>query len=179
MPDVPEDVLEMMVGFSSEPNPDLLPWNRRQRRRHNRSKGLVIHLFSGADTGRWKGTLPDEMDWIFLDLELGNGFNLHNVNVWSYVCSLARSGRVKAIVGGPPCRTTSRLRTKGPPGPRRVRGRGSDRWGLEGLTARERERDSALVVKQVGLWHLADQNREGSEPVAFLLESFQDPASYV
>ena len=117
----------------------------------------MIRLFSGADTGRWKGALPDDMDWIFLDLQLGDGFNMHNVNVWSYVCSLARSGRVKAIVGGPPCRTTSRLRCKGPPAPRRVRGRGSDRWGLEGLTAREREQvrgDSALVVQQVGLWHL-------------------------
>ena len=148
-----------MVGFSSEPSPELLPWNRRQRRRHQRSRGLVIHLFSGADTGRWKGTLPDDMDWIFLDLELGDGFNVHNANVWSYVCSLARSGKVKGVVGGPPCRTTSRLRCKGPPGPRRVRGRGDDRWGLEGLTAREREQvrgDSALVVKQVGLWHLAD-----------------------
>ena len=134
MPDVPEDVLEMMVGFSSEPNPELLPWNRRQRRRHQRSRGLVIHLFSGADTGRWKGTLPDDMDSIFLDLELGDGFNVHNANVWSYMCLLARSGKVKGIVGGPPCRTTSRLRCKGPPGPRRVRGRGSDRWGLEGLT---------------------------------------------
>ena len=74
----------------------------------------------------------------------------------------------------------------GAPGPRRVRGRGSDRWGLEGLTAREREQvrgDSALVVtealKQVGLWHLADEHREGPEPVAFLLESPQDPASYM
>ena len=107
---------------------------------------------------------------------------MHNVNVWSYVCSLARSGKVKAIVGGPPCRTTSRLRCKGPPGPRRVRGRGSDRWGLEGLTAREREQvrgDSALVVKQVGLWYLAEEHREGPEPVAFLVESPQDPISYM
>ena len=112
MPDVPEDVLEMMVGFSSEPSPELLPWNRRQRRRHQRSRGLVIHLFFGADTGRWKGTLPDDMDWIFLDLELGDGFNVHNANVWSYVCSLARSGKVKGVVGGPPCRTTSRGATR-------------------------------------------------------------------
>ena len=78
--------------------------------------------------------MPDDMDSIFLDLELGDGFNVHNANVWSYMCLLARSGKVKGIVGGPPCRTTSRLRCKGPPGPRRVRGRGSDRWGLEGLT---------------------------------------------
>ena len=94
----------------------------------------------------------------------------------------SRSGKVKGVVGGPPCRTTSRLRCRGPPGPRRVRGRGADRWGLEGLTAREREQvrgDSALVVKQVGLWHLAEEHREGSDPVAFLLESPQDPASYV
>ena len=63
-----------------------------------------------------------------------------------------------------------------------MRGRGSDRWGLEGLTAREREQvrgDSALVAKQVGLWHLAEEHREGPEPVAFLLESPQDPASYM
>ena len=64
MPDVPEDVLEMMAGFSSEPNPELLPWNRRQRRRHQRSRGLMIHLFSGADTLQGGGRARCRMTWI-------------------------------------------------------------------------------------------------------------------
>lgn len=90
----------------------------------------MIHVFAGAETGRH--------NWVFVDLELGAGFNLHNVNMWSYLCSLARSGKVKAIIGGPPCRTTSRLRSRGLPGPRKVRGRGEDRWGLEGIWSRTR-----------------------------------------
>lgn len=62
MPDVPDDALEMMAGFSSEPNPELLPWNRCTRRHRKKSRGW--HGDSPADAGRWKGALPDDMDSI-------------------------------------------------------------------------------------------------------------------
>ena len=84
----------------------------------------------------------------------------------------------------------SRLRNKGPPGRRRVRGRGLERFGLANLSPEEMELvdgDTALFLKQVALWKRAEEAREqrtggvgaSRVPAGFLLESPQDPATYL
>ena len=120
VPGFPKELLTYMKGQSWNPSGEELPWNRRQRRSHQTAKGVIVHLFSGANLTRWKKTLPSGYVWLFLDTQLGSRFDLHSPHVWGYLCSLAKQGQLRAIIGGPPCRTTSRLRNKGPPGPRRV-----------------------------------------------------------
>ena len=76
-----------------------------------------------------------------------------------------------------PCRTVRRLRQK-QPGPRPLRGRVHDRYGLPGLTDREKnlaDSDAALLLKQVGLFIRSEECRERHRVrTAFLLESPQE-----
>ena len=64
-PLVPDGVLKRFRGQGEEWGPDLLPWNRRQRRAHAR-RAVAIHLFSGFDTKKW--IRPEVGDWEWLDL---------------------------------------------------------------------------------------------------------------
>ena len=52
-----------------------------------------------------------------LEPDLKKGGDLHNSSVCKYLLHLAVEGKVVALVGGPPCRTVSRLRSEdgGPP----------------------------------------------------------------
>ena len=76
---------------------------------------------------------------ICVDTAMGSQFNIHHPGVWAYLWKLAEGGFIKAVIGGPPCRTTSRLRNRGPPGPRRLRGRDDERWHLDHLDPFELE----------------------------------------
>ena len=181
IPGVVGELLEFMKGQSWCPAGDDLPWNRRQRRMHQTSKGIIVHLFSGANVKRWRDSLPSGYTWLFLDPLLGSRYDLHSPQAWGYLCWLAKQGRIKAVLGGPPCRTVSRLRNRGPPGPRKVRARGDLRWGLDDLTPKEAQlvaNDTTLVLKQIALWKLAKQGQPPGRLTGFLLESPRDPASY-
>ena len=179
-PTLPDRVLHRIQGQGEEWNPEALPWNRHQRRAHLR-RGVAFHLFCGPDAKKWKQVQGD-YEWIFVDTCHGSQFDLHRPAVWSYLWWLAERGMIRIIIGGPPCRSVSRLRD-GPPGPRRVRGRGIDRYGLESLTEVEQELvdgDTSLMVKQVALWTKAEEVRSGRGlETGFLLETPQDPATYL
>jgi len=103
--------------------------------------------------------------------------------VWAYLWKLAEDGFIKAVIGGPPCRTTSRLRNRGPPGPRRLRGRDDERWHLDHLDPFELElvnSDSALMLKHIALWVKSNERRTlPSEPTGFFMESPEDPKDYL
>ena len=116
-----------------------LPWNRRQRRSHLRGNGVIIHLFAGKKASEWEKTTIEGCPVIAVDTEMGSQFNLHAPGVFAYLWWLVEQGVVRAIVGGPPCRTTSRLRNQAPPGPRPLRGRDELRWCLDGLSSEEME----------------------------------------
>ena len=124
-----------------------------------------------------------------MDIALGTQYDMHAVGTWGYLCHLARSGHVVAVVGGPPCRSVSRLRHR-EPGPRPLRGRDERRFGLDGLSAVEQDLaygDLALVLKQFGLWLMAEEARvcSGEGPghrsisPAYLMESPRDPVTYM
>ena len=87
------------------------------------------------------------------------------------------------MIGGPPCRTTSRLRNRGPPGPRRLRGRDDERWHLDHLDPFELElvnSDSALMLKHMALWVKSNECRTlPMEPTGFFMESPEDPKDYL
>ena len=157
-----------------------LPWNRHVRRRLWRSKGIVLHLFAGDDHRPWSAWRKDGIEVLCLDIRKGG--DLHSKAVWAFLWELASADMLLGVIGGPPCRTVSRLRMR-QPGPPPLRGRGmDDRWGLAGLAPSEQRKtdyDSMLMLKQVALWRRAEQVRTRMKPTMFLLESPEDPSSYM
>ena len=182
-PQVPQDVVDYMAGQHDQcPEGSELPWNRHVRRRFQRAKGIVIHLFAGENPGWWRKGWPEGIECLTIDPKENPKQDLHNPAVWAYVIHLVKTKRILGIIGGPPCRSVSRLRHN-PPGPRPVRDRDTYRFGFENLTDSEKrlvDGDSALVLKQLALFQLAEENQSPQERVSigFLMESPEDPAKY-
>ena len=119
---------------------------------------------------------------VAIDVSRDSRMDLHNPDLWGYLCFLMRTCKVIGIIGGPPCRTVSRLRLI-QPGPPVLRSRtGEGRFGLEGLSPQDQlktDGDSALVLKQLALRKMASEMRGEDEPeVGFLMESPRDPVEY-
>ena len=119
-PGVPDEIVSRVMP-SMEVDGDELPWNRRRRRTFERAEHLVIHLFAGANEKEWMDGLEGQgVAVICVDTAIDPGQDLHRPQVFAYLLKLARTGKIKAILGGPPCRTVSACRTRSP-GPRPVR----------------------------------------------------------
>lgn len=180
-PEVPPQVVEYMVGQNdTKPLGFELPWNRGCRKRLETAKAIVIHLYAGK-SNYWKKGWPAGVEVLTIDIRENPQQDMNNPKVWSYVNWLVKNKPVLAIIGGPPCRSVSRLRNVRP-GPRPLRDRQVFRFGLEGLTESERNLtngDSALVLKQVALYKIAEKYKPSKEwKIGFLLESPEDPANY-
>ena len=188
-PNVPDRIWGYMRGQNEEWQPSQLPWNRSQRRRHSMARALVIHLYSGERSQEWTVDWPQGVEVVTLDIRQGQ--NVHDRDTWAYVWSLASSGRVIAVIGGPPCRTVSRMLEQ-QPGPPRLRSRDDrERFGYDHLSVAQQQKadgDTALFLKQLGLYMHAEESwNENLWPhmmgvknkVGFLLESPQDPNSYL
>ena len=165
-PEVPTRVVDFMVGQESPPKDGSgLPWNRRKRRSFRQAKALIIHLFAGNKSAcrEWEKGWPPGVEVVTLDVLADPAMDLHKPEVWGYLCHLVKTSTVLAIIGGPPCRTVSRLRDIRP-GPPPLRGRAlEERFGLAGLdhgNQLKTDGDSALVLKQLALYELAKENPE-------------------
>ena len=181
-PHLPEEVLEFMGRVEDGTEAAARsPFNRGLRRRWEKSKGLVVHLFAGKDAREWRREDWKGYEVITIDMEENARQNLHDAALWGYLWYLARKGLIRAVIGGPPRRTISRLRHN-PPGPKPLRGRDQRRYGLPGLSMEDRRKvngDTALFFKQMALWLIAEDSswRKGNQ-VGFLGESPMDPAKY-
>ena len=184
-PDVPPSVVDFMAGQDRPPKDgSQLPWNRRKRRQFQRAKGIIVHLFAGNKSSckEWEKGWPPGIEVVTVDLLADSAMNLHHPDVWGYLCHLVKTSTVFAIIGGPPCRTVSRLREIRP-GPPPLRGRDlAERFGLGNLDRNSQlktDGDSALVLKQIALYEIAKETQEPSpQQVGFLMESPRDPAEY-
>jgi len=88
-----------------------LPWNRHKRRRLLRAKKIILHIFAGPDSKYWeKQCASADTEIMCVDLGASHPANLHDKNVYGFLLALCASGRVRAIIGGPPCRTLTALR---------------------------------------------------------------------
>ena len=136
-PDVPQRIWDHMVGQDlGMPQGEGLPWNRRSRRKFDQAKGLIIHMFSGdaPSSKKWTQGWPPGVEVITVDTSTNPLQDVHKPAVWGYLCHLAATKPIIAVIGGPPCRSVSRLRNVRP-GPVPLRGRYEDRFGLPGLSA--------------------------------------------
>eukprot|EP00435_Cladocopium_sp_Y103_P061147 s73_g22.t1 len=118
---------------------------------------------------------------ITLDVTANSSENLHHPAVWAYLMTLARKGSLRILLGGPPCRTSSRLRHRAP-GPRPLRGRKTLRWELSDLNPLEAERvhgDFALILKMAALYEEMEVNAPQPGANGFLMEHPEDPSEYL
>ena len=85
-----------------------VPWSRHKRRRIQKAKNLILHIFSSPNQRFWEqqcSTASTEV--LCVDTDSSVPASLLDKNVFAYLLSLCASGRVKALIGGPPCPTIS------------------------------------------------------------------------
>eukprot|EP00435_Cladocopium_sp_Y103_P057796 s345_g20.t1 len=154
-PDTPEELLRPMVGAARDEA--RLPWTRHQTRRFKKAKGIVLNLFSGPEQSWWPKRMPRDIEVVNVDLLRGQ--DLLDPSTWYYLLQLVRSGRVVAVLAGPPCRTVSAARYRDDGGPRPVRARyGAQRFGLDTNTVMEQQladTDSQLWLRTLLLMYEA------------------------
>ena len=180
-PQVPHHLLERLLPKKSWTG-EGLPWNRHERRRVRKAKEVVIHLFSGDSKRFWQKELEAESRAVLcIDTVIDQGMNLLRDDIFSYLLDLADGGTVCALLGGPPCRTMSRLRFK-QPGPPPLREReGPYRFGLPQLDRylrKQVEDDTVLFLRQLYLHHRAALAR-GPKVTLAALEQPEDPEEYL
>eukprot|EP00438_Fugacium_kawagutii_P021192 Skav201589 [mRNA] locus=scaffold152:536907:541522:+ [translate_table: standard] len=188
-PSLPMEVLERTIpAYDQDLMNDLgavLPWNRRKRKRLQRATNVIVHFYSGASGTYWEKALNDHnTEVLCLDLLAPTPSNMHEAAVFWYVMSLMMSGRVKAILAGPPCRTVSALRFQGDQGPGVVRNEDHP-YGCPGITPKEAELvldDTALWLRVLLAYALCEDSRQDLRPTApataLVLEQPEDPANY-
>ena len=180
-PQVPHHLLERLLpkrGWTGEG----LPWNRHERRRVRKAKEVVIHLFSGDSKQFWQKELEAESRVVLcVDTVINPAMNLLKDDVFAYLLDIADSGTLCTLLGGPPCRTMSRLRYR-QPGPPPLREReGPYRFGLPQLDRylqKQVEDDTILYLRQLYLYHRAATARK-SQVTLSVLEQPEDPEEYI
>eukprot|EP00435_Cladocopium_sp_Y103_P014795 s1755_g3.t1 len=185
-PQLPDEIMARLVPHlemvKTESFGSKLPWNRRKRRRLMKAKNIVIHCFSGPDKGFWDKSCSDANTEILCVDTLGsNPASLHDKFVYGFLLMLCASGKVRSIIGGPPCRTVSALRYQSDNGPGILR---SDEhpYGLPDLSPGDMELvlgDSVLMLRFWSLLVMAEEVRDAALPVTqFMMEQPEDPARY-
>eukprot|EP00435_Cladocopium_sp_Y103_P036407 s1805_g9.t1 len=185
-PDLPDHVMAKLVPYLGMVNSEnfgaKLPWNRRKRRRLDRAKHVVVHLFSVPDHKFWEQQCASaDTEVLCVDTEGPIPANLHDKNIFAYLLTLCASGRVKSILAGPPCRTVSALRYQQDDGPGILR---CDQYpyGRPDLSVA----DAELVLGDVILWYrmlalyiVAEEVRAPEQlPTQLVVEQPEDPARY-
>ena len=177
-PEVPDDLLARVVP-SGRWTGEQVPINRHQRKRLFSSDSVIVHLFS-ADQAWWKKRLETSFRAVLcIDKMVDPAQDLLSDQLARFLAELCEKGTVDAILGGPPCRTLSKLRFRQPgPPPLQSRG-GPQRFALENLSDAQRElafNDAVLWMRQLWLYSLAAAAR--SRQVLFLKEQPRDPQEY-
>ena len=179
-PEVPHHILRRVPGRATWRG-ECLPFNRRVRRRIEKAKYVVVHVFSGKDESFWQQL--NSADVAVLPLDLLQGVDLLDPDVGAYLEHLAVSGKIDLWLAGPPCRTTSAARHRLDDGPKPLRGRSHDeQFGLPGLTAAQLDQvnaDSVLWLKNLWWIWLASKHRPAClPPMEILVEQPRNPAEW-
>ena len=179
-PEVPLRVLQRVPGKMKWQGENL-PFNRRQRRKIERAKYVVVHAFCGKDEGYWKQL--ETNDVAVLALDLSQGADLLDSDLGGYLEDLAVQGKIDLWISGPPCRSTSVARHRSDGGPPPLRSRsGPGRFGLPDLSQGQQDKtdlDSVLWLRNLWWIWLAHQHRAPEcSPLEALIEQPQDPLEW-
>ena len=169
-----------------------LPCNKRMRKRMKRD-GYLLHLFAGPDQGftlhrAWHQVGGESWQLLEVDVERGEEHNLLKSKLYGGLMRTALEGKIRAIIGGPNCRTRSVLRhipVEGhPEAPRPVRQWGGGEFGKKDLTDQEREQvrgDDLLMWRMLFLQMVstyAARARGATKDPLFSLEQPASPKRY-
>ena len=180
-PDLPEEICSKVVPTMREIPGDQLPWNRRRRRQIDKAKRIVLHLFSGEDEKIWRRLETAETAVICIDTKLHPQMDLLSAPVMCYLLKIASSGKLEAVIGGPPCRTVSACRYQGDNGPQPLRSDDAP-YGLDHLNrwqAQQVEDDAVLLFRMKLLYMVAEHCKpRRNTKVLFGMEQPQDPREY-
>ena len=185
-PDLPEEILGKLVphleAMKSENFGSMVPWNRHKRRRLKKARNVVLHVFSGDNPQWWERNLNTATMEVFcVDVLGGVKANLLEKNVYAFLLTVAASGKLRVLLGGPPCRTVSALRNQNDGGPGELR---SEEWpyGFPDLPMADAEKvqnDSILFFRFLSLYVIAEDVRRPEDPKTdFILEQPRDPEEY-
>ena len=183
-PDCPEGILARVPPtWKFDLCRDDVPLNRRVRRAVSRADKVIIHLFSGKTKAHDFGSMPSSVYILSIDLE--HGADILGDGMYQYLLDLCASGKVIAVVGGPPCATFSILRERGEQdgGPQVLRDRnGIGRFGtlrrpLDRGESRLVDDHTVMIFRMFLLHHVAHETSE--EGVLFVLENPMDPQEYL
>ena len=180
---LPERLKEALI---QKPAADVLPLGNRRRRKLWRTKGMLVHLFSGEDAGYTLGRSFHEVGGdrrLMVELDVLHQQKAADLSqegeAYPLLLRAALNGWVRAWVGGPPCRTRSVLRHLEVPGetmPRPLRSWSGGEWGVDGLSTYEASQlftDDLLMMRFLLLYIVSETVRraEGSEdPTTLVLE---------
>lgn len=96
----------------------MVPWSRHKRRRLQKAKHVLLHVFSGDDPQYWERQLSTASTAVLcVDLQGGCHANLLDKHVYGFLLTIAAPGKLRTLLGGPPCPTVSALRSQGDGGP--------------------------------------------------------------
>ena len=96
-PEVPPRLIERVPG-KVRWDPALVPMNRRLRKRIQKAKTVIIHLYSGTETSLWDTHGEDDM--LILNIEIKRGMDMHNDHLFGFLEQLCQSGRVRGVICG-------------------------------------------------------------------------------
>ena len=165
-----------------------LPANRRARKRMQRD-GFILHLFAGPNEGctlqrAWQQAGGQEWQLLEMDVVRGEDQDLLKPKVYGGLMRAALEGRIKAVVGGPNCRTRSVLRhypiEGNPQAPRPVRNWGGGEFGSKHLTHQERQQvieDDLLLWRMIFIYMVATFAARARGELQDPLFSLEQPAS--
>ena len=185
-PQLPDQLMMRLVSYlemvRAEDFESRLPWNRRKRRRLKRAKHVILHVFSGPGESFWHRKLSTATTEVLcVDTTGTTPASLLDKNVYGYLLSLCATGKVRSIIGGPPCRTVSSLRYQDDGGPGVLR-TDAHPYGLPTLQPADMElvlNDLPLMMRFWSLMVMAEEVRDPVQPeTQFMMEQPEDPAHY-
>ena len=189
-PSVPLCMWEEVLCSLQTPHDEIPTWNRRIRCRLLRSKGIILHLFCGESRKAFE-ELATKHGLVHLAVDLSE--NLLGLGTFRFLLQLAAQGKIRAVIGGPPCRTLSLCRhfpfpesLGNAPRPLRIRGEplfsSNDEW-LSALTGQEVAQlrvDNTLFLRMMILYGVSVETSrlEDLPEPAFAAEQPEDPESW-
>ena len=180
-PDLPDAICQKVAPAVIEVDAEQLPWNRGLRRRIQRARRVILHLYSGKDQKTWQVLQDSSTVVVCLDRVINPKMDMLNDHVFLFLMQLAARGSIHAIIGGPPCRTVSACRYADDNGPKPVRSE-QEPYGLSSLSPQQRswvEDDVVLMFRMKLLYMTATQNKPSwCDQVLFAMEQPQDPKEY-
>ena len=159
-PEASAGVLDQCIVSLQESLEENHTWNRRTRRRCSRAQGVVVHLFCGNARRAFENIAHR---WDFAHLSVDVAEDILCDSTYNFLLQQARDGRLRAVVGGPPCRTFSIARhlhetTGQGPRPIRLLGDSIGACGIKDLG--QRNTDDVMLLRFLTLISFAvESNR--------------------